>query len=67
MNGLVIKSTGSWYTVRTADGDDINCKVKGNFRLKGIRTTNPVAVGDDVHGKITSYAVPAICRRSRIS
>lgn len=48
MNGLVIKSTGSWYTVRTADGDDINCKVKGNFRLKGIRTTNPVAVGDDV-------------------
>ena len=48
MNGLVIKSTGSWYTVRTADGDDINCKVKGNFRVKGIRTTNPVAVGDDV-------------------
>lgn len=48
MNGLVIKNTGSWYVVHTDDGQDINCKVKGNFRLKGIRTTNPVAVGDKV-------------------
>lgn len=48
MNGLVIKNTGSWYVVHTDDGQDINCKVKGNFRLKGIRTTNPVAVGDNV-------------------
>lgn len=48
MKGLVIKNTGSWYVVRTDDGRDINCKVKGNFRLKGIRTTNPVAVGDHV-------------------
>lgn len=48
-NGLVIKSTGSWYTVRTDDGKTIDCKVKGNFRLKGIRSTNPVAVGDYVH------------------
>lgn len=48
MNGLVIKNTGSWYVVHTDDGQDINCKVKGNFRLKGIRTTNPVAVGDRV-------------------
>lgn len=48
MNGLVIKNTGSWYLVHTADGRDISCKVKGNFRLKGIRTTNPVAVGDEV-------------------
>lgn len=48
MKGLVIKNTGSWYVVRTDDGRDVNCKVKGNFRLKGIRTTNPVAVGDHV-------------------
>lgn len=47
-NGLVIKSTGSWYTVRTDDGQTVDCKVKGNFRLRGIRSTNPVAVGDRV-------------------
>lgn len=46
--GLVIKNTGSWYVVRTTDGEDINCKIKGNFRIKGIRTTNPIAVGDNV-------------------
>ena len=49
MNGLVIKNTGSWYLVRTDEGRDVECKVKGNFRLKGIRSTNPVAVGDRVH------------------
>ncbi len=48
MHGLVIKNTGSWYTVRTDDGQLFDCKVKGNFRLKGIRSTNPVAVGDRV-------------------
>ena len=48
MKGLVIKNTGSWYTVRTDDGQFLNCKVKGNFRIKGIRSTNPVAVGDRV-------------------
>jgi ribosome biogenesis GTPase len=48
MCGLVIKNTGSWYTVRTDDGQLFECKVKGNFRLKGIRSTNPVAVGDRV-------------------
>ena len=46
MKGLVVKNTGSWYTVHTADGYDVESKIKGNFRLKGIRTTNPVAVGD---------------------
>lgn len=46
MHGLVIKNTGSWYVVRTDEGAEINCKIKGNFRLKGIRTTNPIAVGD---------------------
>ena len=48
MRGLVIKNTGSWYTVLTDDGQLIDCKIKGNFRLKGIRSTNPVAVGDRV-------------------
>ena len=48
MKGLVIKNTGSWYTVRTDDGQLLDCKVKGNFRLRGIRSTNPVAVGDRV-------------------
>ena len=46
MHGLVIKNTGYWYTVLTDEGDTIDCKIKGNFRLKGIRSTNPVAVGD---------------------
>ena len=48
MKGLVIKNTGSWYTVKTDDGQLIESKIKGNFRLKGIRSTNPVAVGDRV-------------------
>lgn len=48
IHGLVIKNTGSWYIVKTNDGAEINCKIKGNFRLKGIRTTNPIAVGDNV-------------------
>ena len=48
MRGLVVRNTGSWYTVRTDDGQLVECKVKGNFRLKGIRSTNPVAVGDRV-------------------
>ena len=48
MKGLVIKNTGSWYTVRTDDGQLLDCRIKGNFRIKGIRSTNPVAVGDRV-------------------
>lgn len=46
--GIVIKSTGSWYTVKTDDGNSIECRIKGNFRIKGIRSTNPIAVGDHV-------------------
>lgn len=46
--GLVVKNTGSWYLVRTDGGTVVNCKIKGNFRLKGYRCTNPVAVGDAV-------------------
>lgn len=48
MKGLVIKNTGSWPTVLTDDGQLLDCQVKGNFRIKGIRSTNPVAVGDRV-------------------
>lgn len=48
MKGLVIRNTGSWYQVKTEDGSVTDCKIKGNFRLKGIRSTNPVAVGDYV-------------------
>lgn len=48
MKGLVIKNTGSWYTVRTDNGETVESKIKGNFRLRGIRSTNPVAVGDRV-------------------
>lgn len=47
--GVVIKNTGSWYLVRKQDGGDIYCKLKGNFRIKGIRSTNPLAVGDKVY------------------
>lgn len=48
MRGLIIRNTGSWYAVRTDDGQLFDCKVKGTFRLKGIRSTSPVAVGDEV-------------------
>ncbi|WP_339629042.1 ribosome small subunit-dependent GTPase A [uncultured Maribacter sp.] len=49
MVGIVYKSTGSWYTVKSNNGDFYNCKIKGKFRIKGIKSTNPVAVGDRVH------------------
>lgn len=52
MRGLVIKSTGSSYIVRMDDGSDVECRIKGNFRIRGIRSTNPVAVGDFVEIKI---------------
>lgn len=54
LRGLVVRNTGAWYTV-LSDGDspvEIACKIKGNFRLKGIRTTNPVAVGDYVSVRV---------------
>lgn len=47
--GLVLKSTGSWYSVKTTEGEIINCKVKGKLRIHDIKTTNPVAVGDWVN------------------
>lgn len=54
MKGLVIKNTGSWYSVKTDIGKVVECKIKGNFRLKGIRSTNPVAVGDNVEIALNS-------------
>ena len=76
MRGLVIKNTGSWYTVRTEDGRDIESKIKGNFRLKDIKSTNPVTVGDrvviDINKEGTAfiteieerknYIIPGYCR-----
>jgi len=48
MKGLVVKNTGSWYQVKTDDGELVECKIKGTFRLMEIRSTNPIAVGDFV-------------------
>ncbi len=48
MKGIVIKSTGSWYSVRLSDGTIVDARIKGKFRLKGIKSTNPIAVGDNV-------------------
>lgn len=48
MEGTVYKSTGSWYSVKTGDGDFYECRIKGKFRLQGIKSTNPVSVGDKV-------------------
>lgn len=52
MVGIVYKSTGSWYTVKAEDGDFYECRIKGKFRIKGIKSTNPVAVGDFVHFEV---------------
>lgn len=61
MHGLVIKNTGSWYTVKTDEGKIIESKIKGNFRLKGIRSTNPVAVGDRVQIITNQEGTAFIC------
>lgn len=69
MKGLVVKNTGSWYVVKLEDGSMANCKIKGNFRLKGIRTTNPVAVDDEVVVEVkdgASYIVSIETRRNYI-
>ena len=75
--GIVIKSTGSWYTVKTTEGELIECRIKGNFRLKGIRSTNPIAVGDQVEltvsqedsnleGAITGLIIKIVERKNYI-
>ena len=52
MTGIVYKSTGSWYTVKSDNGVVYECRIKGKFRLKGIKSTNPVSVGDEVDFKL---------------
>ncbi len=52
MKGVVLKSTGSWYNVLAEDGKTIECRIKGVFRIKGIKSTNPIAVGDYVQFKM---------------
>ncbi|KAA1244839.1 ribosome small subunit-dependent GTPase A [Aquimarina sp. RZ0] len=52
MTGTVYKSTGSWYTVKTDNGKIYECRIKGKFRIKGIKSTNPVSVGDRVDFKL---------------
>lgn len=53
MQGLVIRNTGSFYQVKTSDGEIVNCRIKGKFRIQGIKSTNPVAVGDYVIFSVT--------------
>ncbi len=52
MKGTVYKSTGSWYYVKSENGDFYECRIKGKFRIKGIKSTNPIAVGDEVHFEV---------------
>lgn len=70
MRGLVVRNTGSWYTVRTDDGQLVESKIKGNFRLRGIRSTNPVAVGDhvliDINSQGTAFITEIEDRRNYI-
>lgn len=56
MQGLIIKSTGSWYQVVAEDGETYDCRIKGKFRIKGIKTTNPIAVGDKVEFELEPNA-----------
>src|ERR1035437_10152998 len=66
MKGLVVKNTGSWYQVKTDDGELFECRIKGNFRLKEIRSTNPIAVGDWVEFEMNvdgTAMINTICDR----
>jgi len=61
MEGLVVRNTGSWYQVKTNAGELIDCKIKGNFRIKDIKSTNPVAVGDRVRMEPKPDGTALIC------
>lgn len=63
MQGLIIKSTGSWYQVHAADGKNYDCRIKGKFRIKGIQTTNPVAVGDQVEFDLEPNAATGVIHK----
>ena len=60
LEGIVRKSTGSWYLVRTGDGKEYECRIKGKFRIQGFRATNPVAVGDRVTFRLDPHNVGLI-------
>ena len=62
MKELVTKSTGSWYLVRSEDGEYHDCRIKGKFRLKGIKSTNPVAVGDWVEFDVENSGSAAVIK-----
>ncbi|MAW96471.1 MULTISPECIES: ribosome small subunit-dependent GTPase A [unclassified Leeuwenhoekiella] len=64
MKGTVYKSTGSWYSVKAEDGTFYDCRIKGRFRIQGIKSTNPVAVGDKVIFELeqTSDAVTGVIK-----
>ena len=67
MRGLVYKSTGSWYSVKTLNNKQFDCRIKGKFRLDGIKSTNPIAVGDYVDFEVENYlkykVINNICER----
>jgi ribosome biogenesis GTPase len=71
MQGLVIKSTGSWYQILTTQGEKLDCRIKGKFRTKDIQTTNPLAVGDKVEfemepGQATGVIIKLYDRKNYI-
>ena len=66
MRGVVYKSTGSWYLVKTSDGEYIQARIKGIFRLDKLKTTNPIAVGDIVninHDENNDWVIDEIAER----
>lgn len=69
MRGLVYKSTGSWYSVKTPRNEQFDCRIKGKFRLDGIKSTNPIAVGDYVdfelekNSDVVTGVINNICER----
>jgi len=63
VKGIVTRSTGSWHTVSDDEGNSLPCKLKGNFRIKGIRTTNPLAVGDRVEVEVSGDKTVGIITR----
>lgn len=66
MRGIVYKSTGSWYTVKTEDGTFYECRIKGKFRIQGIKSTNPIAVGDVVEFEIEELGDATVGTISKI-
>ena len=61
--GVVIKNTGSWYTVKATDGQLFECRLKGKFRMQGIKSTNPVAIGDIVDFELDPFVIIGIHER----